>query len=70
MKWQGIETAPRDGTRILGYQPAYMHIGDEFVVVTYDNDDEESYPWISADAMRSGRYRITHWASLDRPIEG
>jgi len=69
MTWMTMDTAPRDGTLILGYQPAYEYLQEEFVVVFYEREDE-AYPWMDAGPSRSGRYRITRWAPLVAPSGG
>lgn len=66
-KWQPIETAPKDGTAILGYfgQTA----GDEppdMAVIRYD----KKYEWVIADLDTEQVDEPTHWMPLPDPPKG
>lgn len=54
MEWQPIETGPKDGTEILGWD------GHEVVTVSWC----ESHEWSTGYA---GFYKITHWMPLPQP---
>lgn len=65
--WQPIETAPKDGTRILGYASS-GHGWYYMVVVQYNA--EEARPWLEADGEGYHRYNVTHWMPLPEPPSG
>lgn len=54
MEWQPIETAPRDGTEILGYGRGY------FWIVHWDRQHWSDYDPITPPEP-------THWMSLPEP---
>lgn len=70
MKWQPIETAPRDGTKILLYRPLAEKTNDEPIDikrgVPRDNGCwEETIPaGLSAENYTDGACRATHWMPL------
>ena len=66
-QWQPIETAPKDGTNILGYMRAY---NDDIIVVCHfeDEDGKNEYcPWLESEGELYARYELTHWMSLPEP---
>ena len=58
--WQPIETAPKDGTAVLGYDPSdgYLCI---YVVRWREGE------WREAAGEEYGRWRPTHWMPLPSP---
>lgn len=61
MNWQPIETAPKDGTRILGYQPAAPASVEDINIVAWDSGRWHDDEWYC--------YTITHWMPLPAPPE-
>ena len=62
MKWQPLETAPKDGTEILVYTKC-----GSFYVVSYD--DVFSAPWRVRNDEGISEAAPTHWMPLpDAPI--
>ncbi len=63
MNWQPIETAPKDGTEILTFQPRLSYRGF-FVVVRFDAE-----MWGGDGGWSDGEYhyRPTHWMPLPDP---
>lgn len=80
MKWMPIETAPRDGTRILGWNAEY---GMRETFMTKFGEGSPGYAlWKSGDGpLNSGwrwsepknnwasSWRPTHWMPLPEPPE-
>lgn len=65
MKWQPIETAPRDGTAVLGYFG--LTAGDEppdMAVTRYDGKH-----WVSTEIPCEPFDKPTHWMPLPEPPE-
>jgi len=64
MKWQPIETAPKDGTPILVGPTKRMGI----CVASYDKDDDGLHRWL-VDSLhgQSNIYTPTHWMPLPEP---
>jgi hypothetical protein len=62
-EWLPIETAPRDGTEIIGWG---KHLG--YAVVRYDvHQSNPEFPWLTSDQQYSAAY-VTHWRHLpERP---
>lgn len=60
MKWQPIESAPTDGTRVLVFDPAAEEkiTIDYYGYVTKDSDGWPTYGWDGSP---------THWISLPEP---
>jgi hypothetical protein len=59
-QWQPIETASKDGTRVLVYNPS-----DRWVVTAWH--DEKG--WTACDSMGGRRINPTHWMPLPAPPE-
>lgn len=77
MKWQPIETAPKDGTSILGFQ--LWSIGPGWCVLTWtewgEHVDEagltEIKPgWTIPEDHYATCWEPTHWMPLPEPPEG
>lgn len=79
VEWQPIETAPKDGTEVIGYRPdqgafcfrwAWM---SEFVATDRNGDPIEDYDEMAADwwhdrwGWMEGDLRPTHWRHLPAP---
>lgn len=70
MEWQPIETAPKDGTRIIGFDPVQWE--GERISTTYKASTGE---WVFEAELESrgwddyghGRWNPTHW--MPRPPE-
>ena len=69
-EWQKIETAPKDGSLILGSDC------ERTVAMWWDPDREPGYPWAFVgeflgkaqdNAWRDGSYGPTHWMPLPQP---
>lgn len=61
MKWQPIETAPRDAVEVLGYQATE---GD------WKGRMEVCSRWVGNCWMGSGGLIATHWMPLPPPPQG
>lgn len=74
-EWQPIETAPKDGTEILGFER--MKTGDYFKVVYWTLDGDDIYGnggnpvpgWTAPDDGYVGGFSPTHWQPLPDPPE-
>lgn len=65
-KWQPIETAPRDGTRILGgYASTFGDIQSEIVHWFKHSYKQEAF---YTDA-KTTPYWVTHWMPLPAPLK-
>lgn len=71
MKWQPIETAPKDGTWFLGYTPRSIHgwprrnsKGSIISFRWWGKGSEDKIPWFS---NMSGFPQPTHWMPLPDP---
>lgn len=60
-QWQPIETAPKNGVYILGYDPAWKHVA---IPMVWSRNREEWAPFIENIVMNP-----THWMSLELPKE-
>lgn len=73
MDWQPIETAPRDGTRILLYRPLADRTNDDKIDikrgVPRDNScwEETIPPGMDATNYTDGACKATHWMPLPEP---
>jgi hypothetical protein len=70
MSWQPIETAPRDGTRILVYDPSESEGGP--VLAAYWSDSVWwQDAWMVWDCRSDGwQVSPTHWMPLPSPPTG
>ena len=67
--WRPIESAPRDGTAILGYVPEMkiegigetFEIGPDYFVCWFNNHDN----WFESDEV--GALKLSHWMPLPEP---
>lgn len=67
MEWHPIETAPRDGTSILGYDPKHNQLGPIYVV-RYEIDSYEYDPsWRETGGENYFTMNPTHWMPLPDP---
>jgi len=66
MDWNPIETAPRDGSAFVGYNPKYGWVG----TVRFDLPQDE-YPEISNPNWEflGNTVMCTHWTPLTNPPE-
>lgn len=68
MNWQPIETAPRDGTAVLGYWSRPHGLADipsdesNYGITAYLN-----FEWVSADDDEVFYSPPTHWMPLPEP---
>lgn len=62
MTWQPIETAPRDGTRILGWSADYQLVA----AIAYDADFQ---CWVAdnEECWFEGNGETSHWMPLPPP---
>ena len=71
MKWQPIETAPKDGTWFLGYTPRKIHgrkTSENGSIISYRYWSDGSPPyWFS---NMNGWPQPTHWMPLPEPPTG
>jgi hypothetical protein len=75
MKWQPIETAPKDGTDVLVYQPKYdlfegYTIDAKMAVVRWDHyykkfeiSNVDGHEWDT----ELKHDKLTHWSKLEPP---
>lgn len=67
MEWQPIETAPKDGTEILIYEPSYLGV-DSGKIYTASWDCDCYNTWIEAGGERYMSFdNATHWMPLPSP---
>jgi hypothetical protein len=59
MSWKTIDSAPKDGTRVLGYGPSST--GDYYIQTVYYWKDDWPIRWMH------GYSRPTHWQPLPEP---
>jgi Protein of unknown function (DUF551) len=57
MKWQAIETAPKDGTEILGY------CAIDGIILVYWKSSGWEYSW----GYSNLEPKLTHWMPLPEP---
>ena len=60
-EWQPIETAPKDGTRVLAWEYPY------YTVVFWDDDEEEPYTPCWKISYGGDIMDPTHWMPLPEP---
>ena len=64
-QWQPIETAPRDGTPILG---ARLDCNDLYVMYWMEEDETAPlYRWAIIDGGVMHKDALTHWMPLPEP---
>jgi hypothetical protein len=64
MKWQPIETAPKDGTVLLGYS---KETEPEHYCFLYDTEQQD---WVSDDVDGGWCFvDPTHWIRIPKPPE-
>jgi hypothetical protein len=63
-EWKSIESAPNDGTPILGFwmDGDYVGVGKSYAVTAF-----RDFEWISLDADDVVFNPPTHWMSLPEP---
>lgn len=61
MEWQPIETAPKDGTEILGFRESFVWC-DKYAAIRFISDTNE---WRHVD--RAVFLNPTHWMPLPAP---
>lgn len=66
MEWQPIETAPKDGTRFLTYEPSHYGIRIGRAFIRADHDDWLSHVDQHGGSSKGGA-RPTHWMPLPEP---
>lgn len=65
MEWQPIETAPKDGTPILIYDPPFNDfLSYEIYVCSWD---DYKAAWIEYSGECYAQYQPTHWMPLPLP---
>lgn len=62
--WQPIETAPRDGTRILVAADDYVGMA------RFESDRLPEYCWVDEEGSGAGSNSVTHWMPLPDPPQG
>jgi|DEB0MinimDraft_3_1074331.scaffolds.fasta_scaffold139672_2 hypothetical protein len=76
MEWQPIETAPKDGTRVLAYWPDVYEINAATQVESWYGpwapwgSKEMLLTWQSAFEWADGDNSPTHWMPLPNPPQG
>jgi hypothetical protein len=60
MEWQPIETAPKDGTPVMIYDP-------EFSIKVYVAAWMYDFQWVEADGEHHLEFNPTHWMPLPEP---
>ena len=69
-EWQPIETAPRDGTRILAFLPGTnpeddFHAPEDVMIVSWDEHCEHGFGWlIDQEENLAAWCNPTHWMPL------
>lgn len=67
-EWQPIETAPKDGSRILGWAKSKNGSDDLRLVIFWDQTSPEGARWIVA-FNAFWHFEPTHWMPLPEPPE-
>lgn len=71
--WQSINTAPKDGTRILAHcQPRHVETGEPMTfsyanVVWWRRDKFQDSKWPWRHALNDSAAEPTHWMPLPEP---
>ena len=64
--WQTIETAPRDGTTVLGYIPrSQFDVPRRDVALVFWPTNWQNPTWVSI--VDAGVEEVTHWMPLPEP---
>ena len=63
--WQPIETAPKDGTPILIYEPPYFDATPHATYVCSWDTYKEA--WVEHSGECYAQYEPTHWMPLPEP---
>jgi hypothetical protein len=66
MKWQTIESAPKDGTPILGCSLGY-YVPQYIVWATYHPNAQGKECWRTSDICGNKVEGISHWMPLPKP---
>jgi hypothetical protein len=72
-EWQPIETAPRDGTRVLGFDTTAFNKDQEVAVVNWWPNGDGGYWSLSvpgAGYLDSDEFAPTYWMPLPAPPIG
>lgn len=68
MQWLPVETAPKDGTSILGYgYTGHNQKFSEHVVICYSESPYGASPWLEASGEGYARYTLLAWTPLPPP---
>jgi hypothetical protein len=65
-QWQPIETAPKDGTRILAYCPNHPDVGS-ITRVTWWRQAKDGHGFIGWGEFNEQYWPPTHWMPLPAP---
>jgi len=65
-EWQPIETAPKDGSKILGFDPSLLGI----VIAQWDGALGWYVDKCSQDGLGFECMPLTHWMPLPNPPKG
>jgi hypothetical protein len=71
-EWAPIETAPKDGTKIIGYQPKTDDEGEIINVMEWMprqswHRSDFTGLWVEAHGEQYESYKPTHWMPLPEP---
>lgn len=74
MQWQSIETAPKDGTDILGFcrdawsTPTWPRESEDYVVAHWEvSSYDATGSWVESSGEQYQAYPLTHWMPLPPP---
>lgn len=68
-EWQPIETAPKDGTHVLGFWPGFGGLAPATIETWWGEglDRAKGHTWQSTYEEGEGEYGPTHWMPLPVP---